>query len=343
MQEVELYRNQMLLCESLYFYPNFDISTSKSDDLLIRIDKKLDHYYITKKLQFACEVYTRHRIYGMVYSPDLLDEVIRHATNTKDPVIDAYLKIIHLFKSKDIEAVPAIKSQIFNLVINNTIDDNTQDYILYILLKFFNSIPPNPNRIQLFFEIYVLALDKNLLIRNGYFSSDNFMNIIQLGCALKKYAWTTEFKNNYTQYLKLKEDTLENVSQLFESYINFYQGNYRETFILLDKIKLWDLTYGVRRYVLLLRTIIEGKESIGFKYNFDTYCSNFRAYILRKHKAKEVSITTKKGSLNFIFLVNKIYYWEFIKPKKSVLLQKLDNSYDIPFRNWLNKKIDSLQ
>lgn len=337
-RDADFFRRQMLLQESLYYHPNYDISAPINDELLITIDKKLDNYYIIKKLKFACEVYTRHRIYGQIYTPDLLEEVLLHATmNNKDPVVAAYLKIIHLFKTKDVEAVPIIKEQIFDLVKNNDLE-----YNLDILFKFFNSIPPIANRIQLYFEIYKLAIKLNLLIENGFINPNNFMNVIQLGCALKKYEWITNFKNDYIHFLELKEDTLENVSQLFEGYINFYQGNYRETFILLDKIKLWDMSYGVRRYVLLLRTIIEGKESIGFKFNYDTYTSNFRAYILRKHKAKELSTTSKKGCLIFIFLVNKIYYWEFKKSKKSILYKKLDNNYEIPFRSWLNQKIDVL-
>lgn len=338
-QDAHFFRQQMLLQESLYYHPNYDFNTPSNNDLLISMDKKLDNYYIIKKLHFACEVLTRYRIFGQVYSPDLLEEVIQHATlSSEDPVINAYLKIVYLFKSKDLDQLPTIKAQIFGLVSNNDLECN-QD----ILFKFFNAIPQSPNRIQLYFDCYVLALEQNILVKNGYISSDNFMNMIQLGCALKKYEWITDFKNNYIQYLKLKEDTLENVSQLFEGYINFYQGNYRETFILLDKIRLWDMTYGVRRYVLLLRTIIEGKGKIGFKFNFDTISSNFRAYILRKHKSKEMSTISKKGCLIFVFLVNKIYYWEFKKTKHSILYKKLDNNYDVPFRNWLNNKIDGLQ
>ncbi len=335
--DADFYRQQMLIQESLYYHPNYEVRNPINNRQFVSIDKNLDNYYVIKKLQFACEVLTRHKAYGLVYSPDILEEIIPHITKNSTPLIDTYLKIIYLFKSEDVDAIPAIKQQVFSLIKNNSLKDN-----LNILIQFINSIPPNPTRIKLYFEIYVLALEQNLLIQNSYINSGHFMNMIQLGCALRKYTWITDFKNKYIGYLKLKEDTLKNVSQLFEGYINFYQGNYRETFILLDKIKLWDYTYGERRYVLLFRTIIEGKESIGFKFNFDTYTSNFRSYILRKHKANELSTNSKKGGLIFIFLVIKIFYWEFNPTKKSILFQKLDNSYHIPFRNWLTQKIERL-
>jgi len=339
-QNPDFFLNQMQLKESLYYHPNHDKNTPENNDILLKsIDQKLDHYYIIKKLQFASEVYSRHKIYGMDYTPFLLEEVTHSIKKRNfDPVIDAYLKIVYLFKTQDVTAIPAIKEQIFSLVSNNELDCNID-----ILMKLINTIPPIPNRRQLYFEVYKLAAERNLLLENGYIPVSNYLNIIQLGCALKELSWINDFKKNYTKYLKINEDSLENVNQLFEGYINFYQENYRETFILLDKIKLEDMSYGIRRYTLLFRTIIEGRKTIGFKYDFDNYCANFRAYIQRKYRNKEMSLNSKNGCLCYLYLVNKMYYWDYNKINKAILYRKLNNSKEISFRRWLKGKIDALK
>jgi len=211
-----------------------------------------------------------------------------------------------------------------------------------LLLYFINAVPPIPNRLRLYFEMFQLAVEKNILIENGYISPDIFTNIVHLGCVLGEDKWIRQFKETKTQFLKLDEDSLENVDQLFEAYINFYKGNYRETFIILDQIKLKDMTYGLRRYVLLLGTIIEGKNTIGFKFDFVTISSNFSAYINRKYKAAEISQSLKAGYLIFLYVLDKIYYSEFKKVNKTKLYQKIASNKEVPFNHWLKEKINNL-
>jgi len=324
------------LNEHLYFHLNY----KKEDTRLIAMCDHLDHYYLMKKLNFICEVLSRKLISDFDYNPSLFDEVLRYSREhfKDDPVITAYLSIIELFQTKEVKAVPRVKQQLFKLIKQYKFDCR-HDLLIY----FINAIPEIKNRLQLYFEIYQLADREKLLIEGSYLSPDHFTNIIHIGCLLGEDDWIKEFKAANTKFLKLDQDNLENIDQLFDAYINFYKKNYVDAFGILQKIKLKDMTYGLRRYTLILCTLIEEKEKIKseFKVDFVTICSNFSAYNYQKYKKGEISISLKNGCQIFINAVKKLYYPTF-REDKGPILELINSNDEVPFKEWLKCKVEVL-
>lgn len=339
-QDADYYLNQMWLNEQAYYHPNHNKYYPKENDSrLITMSEQLDYFFIIKKLKYICEFLTMKKINGLNFLPGLFNEVLLYARASylNHPLIAAYLAIIHLFETGNKELIPTLKKQLFTLI-----NQQERSCNFDLLLKFLNAIPSFEGRSKLYFEIYKFASDKNLLIENGYISSDHFNNIIHLGCLLGENKWIKEFKENNTKFLKLDKDSLENIDEFFEAYISFYKEDYRDTFIRLDKIKLKDVTYGLRRYTMIFCTLIEGRADIGFKYDITVFGRNFKSYLNRKHRVSEISQSKKIGCLTFLELVLKIYNWEDKNGDKKPLFELLDSHDEIPYRNRLKKKIKSL-
>ena len=210
-------------------------------------------------------------------------------------------------------------------------------------MKFFNALPANyPKLLQLYFELYQYALDKELLIEHGHLSVDHFNNILNIAYALGKKEWVINFMDEYSKYLQLGEEKEENVKRLFNAYLKFYDKEYRAAFIILDDLKMEDITYGLRSYTLLIMTIIEGRKKIGFRYDFQQHCNNFKAYVGRKYKNGIISLSIKDGYLRFVNIAKKIHGWKYKSWDKEKLYEEIKRYKDIPQGQWLKDQINGL-
>ena len=278
---------------------------------------------------------------GEEYDLRLMDEVLDATKELfiNDAQVKAYWELLALFQSGDESLLASAKDLVLRLAKESQLTNKTD-----LLVMLINATPNHTtNRLELYFELYQFALENDLLTENGHFSPDHFNNIVHLGCVLKKDDWVERFINDYKMYLDDSTDRVENIQRLFTAYSCFYKRDYNETYRLLFNLKLEDVSYGLRYYTLLLYTLVDGSDSITFKFDFDTKCRSFKNYVQRKFQKGYISERVKERNLNFIKMTTRIYDLEKHGLSKAELQAELDSYEEVPFRDWLQGKINDIK
>ena len=116
-----------------------DLVFSENHKLLIGALDNLDIGYLIKKFKFACEMYTRKKVYGTIEPPLFIDELLVMAKSKfKDnQTIKAYTGILELFRTKDISKLDELKKLVLELCKQNNIT-----YKLDLIAQLINALPP---------------------------------------------------------------------------------------------------------------------------------------------------------------------------------------------------------
>lgn len=153
-----------------------------------------------------------------------------------------------------------------------------------------------------------IALQQQLFLSQGQFSSERFESIVRFSVQLKEFEWAENFIENYAVLLpaQQKEVTLT----LSWAYYHFYKDEFEKVINLLLNINFTDISSKERTRILLLKSYYELIEQ-GNRYyeSFLSLTYSFEKAIRRRNAISELE---KRKQL------------EFIKRIRTVAKKKLD-------------------
>lgn len=305
------------------------------EDILVNLDR----FFLAEKLRFACSVLSQISMVSHEYKLLFIEEIVNY------------------IKQFDFEDVPPI-AVYYQIYLTSIEVENPEHYfkLMSILEKYGDFFPRNEAEfiyqaalnycvkklnqgsrefLEEYFNVFVILLEKELLLTDGELSPWHFRNIVVAALRLGKFEWTEKFIQNYKSFLpiNMRENAVSfNTAQLF-----FSQKRFDKVVELLRTVEYEDLTYNLNSKTMLLSTYYETDE-IEPLYSL---MESFRTY-LNRHK--DFSAAKRKPYLNLIKFTKQLTR---ISPgdKKALekLKQEVEEVKDISSLNWLREKIAELE
>lgn len=293
------FENHFHLKKNLLEHPQ-TIKQKDAVNSFLELSINLDNYYFLQKLHLACIIKSAEKIYSIKIKIPFLNELTREIKKRKldeTAIYKLYLSIYHLFENLE-------KDNLFNSLLldyqtlKETLSKDDNVAILKYLLNYtlYKMNRGHEEYISKSFELYKIGLVDGVLINNNRIPTVTFGNIVATGAYLKKFDWTSNFINQFQNYLDIKvkdEVVLFNLGKL-----HFQQGNYSNVIELLLNKTFSEILYKITSRTILLKSYFElFLKDNTYQDLVITQAEAFEKYLQRE---KNISESNKKSSLNFV-------------------------------------------
>ncbi|HFA47420.1 MAG TPA: hypothetical protein ENJ95_00225 [Bacteroidetes bacterium] len=305
----------------------------------------LDVYYLTEKLKDACELVQRSNYLKQRFEPTPLLVSALEVAQKQEAYLrrywlpGIYSNLYKLLKNNDLEQYPRIKKEVEKHAAD--LSDTELQYIYNALQNFcIQQInQAEPGFLRQLFDIYILQLERNLLLVGGYLPEWHFKNIVTTGLRLKEHAWVKDFIEKSRPVLH--PGIAENAFGYNLANYYYHTKNYGEVLRLLVEVEYTDLRYNLDAKSLLLRTYFD----LGEEEALMALTDAFRQFLKRNKALKEFK---KMGYYNLIKFSRRAFRLKmqrhFTKQKKwendlKKLREKVDAAETIFNREWLLERL----
>ncbi len=342
---MEHYLAQLKLKHSLYFHSATSQYDKGSRERLSDILYNTDMFYSLAKLRYGDEIAARKRTRGEViegFIPDAVLEQLPKRVIFDNILLKIYQLSNQLHKHRKYEIYNEMKRVILN---NIDVFDKEEAYNVFTSLINSVRLVLSGEKIQqevLTLYKLVLGIESKLFIRGNRFVIEHFNNIVSLSCSAGDDKWAQDFINKYYIYLPAEEDRKENIYTLYRAHLNFLNKEYGEVERNLNLLEFEDVTYGMRHYVLLVKSLYEIERAEVFDK-----CNAFNVYLFRKNRDSFINEERRKIYANFIKIVNRIASLRglLISDSKQKTIDKIIKeivAMEVAEKQWLIEKVEEL-
>ena len=300
------------------------------------LSRNLDIFYIIEKLRIATDFLTWQKMY-----------------NSKDK-IEQGLKLIKIGARRYAE-VPSII--IYKLMHDINLKENSDDFYFELKEKAVTHIdkfPPDERREisdvlisycvkkinqgnQEFqseiLALYDWAINKEIILTNGYLSPTSFRNYVAIGLREGKFDQVENFVKEKSELIEPKRK--DNAVNFNLSRVAFYRKNYNEAIEYLNKVNYDEIWYNVNSKVLLFASYYELNE-------LEVLLSSIDAFLVFLRRQKGVQDIRTARYSNFSSYLKRIINSKGNKAKVLRLKEKILNDSAIVNKQWLVEKVNQL-
>jgi len=336
-KDSDYYFNKYLAEEILFNYSS--VKRDKSlDEVLQHVADNLDSYYLSKKLKFYCEMYTRQNFLNSSYQTKFLKEILSHIeyVGYEDyPAIIVYYYVLKTLLEEENE------SNYFKLL--ELLDKNEKFFSreemrdLYFLAQNYCTKKINQGDheniyLKEYFKQTNKLIDKDMIYENGFIIPPTFKNIVTVGLRLEEFDWTENFIYTYKE--KLAPKYKENAFTYNLAWLHFFRGEYKKTLRLLSNVEYMDVYYVLDSKILLLKTYYELDDADAFYSLIDS----FYVYLRRNEL---ISSYQKNICLNFVKFAKKLMRIKQGDTKAAEkLIEEINETKQLASISWLLKKAE---
>lgn len=347
-RQFELVRSNNTAQSPSAFYQQFIIERSrhlqleasgkKPDTLefLEAADFQLDCFYFTQKLKHFCDALSYQNTLALKASLEEipgLSAYLQSSSYAQVPLINAYLLTLSMLRHPEQETFfQELKSL---LHAQGAHFEKKERHNLFIhLMNYCIDTKINTGRTDYFaelFDLYKVALDKEIIMEEGVMDPFHYKNIITVGLRVNAFEWTEQFIRDYTPALPLSHQAnalTYNLAKVF-----FQQGQYQKVIEQLREVEYQDLVYALGAKLMLLKTYFELGEFLAL----DSLSDSFRIF-LQRHK--RISREVKQQYLNVIRFVKKL---SNVAPGDKKAIEKIrlqvDQCKALADKGWIVEKI----
>lgn len=181
------------------------------------------------------------------------------------------------------------------------------------------------------FRLYQRALEKGLLITDGYLSDLTFHNIIQLACGVHDLPWAEQFIEKYAGFLV--EEGRDSTIALARARIAFEQADFEQPLELLSGIEFKDHSFSLQAKLIQVRCFYELEEAEAL----DSFIKSFGLFLLRN------KVVNKQGALkayqNFLKVLKMM---AGPKPSRRKIEAEMEKYDQLVCKSWLKSQLESL-
>lgn len=242
--------------------------------------KYLETYHQILKLKYTAEVNNRANLLntGLKFPQPSFDrqiEIDRQQGGAS--MIEVFQNLVQLTIKPD----AAIAQQLSNDLARPALLLSREDsqIILSYLINFYNSRfrQGDQSAMTKVFELYQLGLKKDLLIKSGFLSSDNFRNIVYCACEVEAFSWCGTFIEEYQAMVPESEQA--DVVALAKGRLAFGLGKLQEVLHHIRVVDMRDNSFKVLSKFLEVQTYYELDES--YDDLLMSSISNFQSFLKR--------------------------------------------------------------
>jgi len=320
----------------------------KQDQSLQKKSDNFDIFFLSAKLQDACEMLNRGQIVHAVYEDNILEKLLEHIEEYKAkyagiPVISVYLNILKMLRN------PADETYLHNLLTllahHGNIFEKLELRDLYNYAQNYCIRRINAGEtayMQTLFDIYKELLKDNLIFQGKHLTKWDYKNIISLGLRLKEYEWTLKFIQDYKN--KLPDNEGDNAYTYNLANYYYETGDYKKAVKLLRNVEFTDVYYNLDSKTMLLKIYYDTEED----ENLISLVAAFKIYLKRNKLISEANHTLYRNLLKYTVKVlnlnNKLPYQRgrhFVKQLALIKKQITDNQ-NIANKKWLLAQIEAI-
>ncbi len=317
---------------------NYDRSAKRNvEDIL----NNLDWFYLAEKLRFSCSVLSQISMVSHEYKLLFINEIKQHIENYSyneiPPVIIYYQ--IYLTHVEVENADHYYKLMTLLEKYGDLFPKGEAEFIYTTALNYCVKKLNQGSRefLEEYFNVFVILLQKELLLVDGELSPWHFRNIVAIALRLGKNEWAEKFIKDYQSHLPgaMRENAVSfNLAQLY-----FTRKQYDKVIRLLQTVDYDDFSYNLNSKSILLMTYYEMDEIEPLYSILDS----FRTY-LNRHK--DISSVKRIPYLNLIKFAKNLTK---IIPGDKKAIEKLKKEVElaepkgISSSTWLKEKIAELE
>jgi len=254
-----------------------------------------------------------------------------------------YIDILQLTDHPDEDGYYRLKSQWIEKF--NLLSENLNLQAFTTLSSLGGSCVPPSKRIQVFYDLYTFAVQEKILINSGYIGMAKFNNMVEIGTSLKEFDAVRTFIKEHISYLRVGQDQLKNVQNLYESMLLFGEGKFEAAHLKSNYLQFSHYSFGLRSYVLVMKCLYETKKEDSLQ-ELAVRSTAFKQYLHRKHKEGIINKQKYTENMNFTKIVNLLPLTStsrYATVSPDELLEKIDGMTHLIGRSWLLEKIEALR
>lgn len=322
--------------KSYYQLTDFDFKRTEKSNLG-NIVNSLDYFYLAEKLKYYCTGISQKAFIQHEYDYLFIDEIKEHIRLNRYPdipIVNIWISIFFLQTSEDSKGEGVFQEfkKTFNEIISLIPQKEAAQIFTYgqnYCIKRINS--GSPEYFQQLFNLNQKALDNAILFEGDNMDPWVFRNIVTVALRLKEFKWTTDFIDEYGNYIS--ESFRLNAVNYSSALLNFYQSNYTLVLDHLNTMEIMDLSYELNTRSLLILTYYEMKETDALSSLLDSF-----SVYLNRHK--DISKARRDNYTNMISFTRRLMNTLPSDQKAhKKMLAKLEETKGIASGAWLKEKI----
>lgn len=342
---IEQLYNEYCLKEMCFSHPNYSVVKKMpigTEDLIHQLDK---HYFAIKLYWTLCHYNTQKYVNKPVeknnQSEHLVQEILKLSTQNdfqEVPQIRLLSQLLGAFIEKDFDNYDKLKSDYLAYFDLYNYKENNDIWNFLINICYENYKEGKLNALQELFELNRFAVEKEIVLEDGYFANEQFWAIVHIGCGVKELEWTEDFINKYGQFLEEKQqkDTLI----ISNALLAFHKNDFGEALKIIATVRFQNFLYGLYAKSIQLQCYYELD---GYEDAFDNSVRSFYIFLNRKDV---ITDTTKSSFTDFISIckqLKKLKYKYNISKEISKIIEQIDENLNIAYKSWLYKKVEELK
>ena len=328
------YKEYLLQSELNLFFDRqkkraYDASLQKATDFL-------DLFYIATKLKYSCELINRQKLVATDYEVRLLKEIsdhLREHSYDDYPSITIYYQILMTFVENDNDEHFGKLKKLLEEHTDKFPLDEAKDIYAYAQNYTIRKINAgNKAYLREYFNLSKQALEKNLLMVDGYLSPWTYKNIVIAALRAGEFEWTEQFIKSYKN--KLNEKFRINAFNYNMGYLLFFKGQYGEALKLINQVEFTDIFYALDSRTMLIKIYYQMDE-------WDPMQSAIEAFKVYLRRNKTLSENVKVLYTNFLKYIDKLSrLTKRDKSKLNELKEKIEETKQVADLGWLQQKVE---
>lgn len=302
------------------------------------ISKNLDYFYVAEKLWIYCNVLARKDLATHDYQLDMIQDIIRYVEQNHlvdIPPIAIYYQVLNLYRfPDDVSPYYELKRLLDRFGMNFPKEEASDLYSLAQNYCINQLNRGNAEFLNELFSLYQRVLERRIIFRDDELSPWDFRNIVVVGLRVGDYGWTTQFIEEYLQFLP--EENRENARTFNLAQVYFYQKKFNKVVDLLRFVEYDDITYNLNSKDMLLRVYYDTDELDPLYSLFES----FRAYLNRN---RDIPDRVKVAYKNLIGLTKKLTRLRQGDAEGLIRLKtEIQATANVANQKWLLEKVDEL-
>ncbi|MEO8149549.1 MAG: hypothetical protein ABI723_18055 [Bacteroidia bacterium] len=297
----------------------------------------LETFYLSKKLQLACDVTNLKNVIQGETELHLIDELKSLAASKSFvdvPAVKIYLNILNTLtepqNEKHFETLRIILLKYGEQFKPADLKDMYQ-YLKNYCVKKLNE--GDASYTKKLFEIHKNILANKRIMNHDWLSEWEYKNIVTISLRLNEKKWCRDFINKYISYLKPGART--NALTYNLAYWYYYDNDYKQTLKQLQKVEFTDVFYQLDARVLQLKIYFETDDYETLFY----HVSAFRIFLKRNKSISEYQRTIYRNLVKFTAKLARAGVSKIKLKKVSTELASINQVAD---KKWLEQKLEEL-
>jgi inhibitor of KinA sporulation pathway (predicted exonuclease) len=328
-------RNEYLLQIERYLF--FEGKKRTAEMNLQEVSDALDTTYIADKLRQSCLMLAHQAVYKAKYNVGFLNEVLDFVEKgdfLRHPAIAIYYYGYKAISDKSgQEHFRNLRQEIQKHKDFFPHSELRDIYLMAINYCVARINAGDENMRAELFDLYRNGIESMTLIENNELSRFTFRNIINLGTALKEFAWINQFIENYQQYLDPKYR--ETFVKFSKAKLYFTQRQYDEAMKLIAQSDFDDILINLSAKTMLLQIYYELDEYDAL----ESLLESLQIYLRRK----EVIGYHKANYQNIVRLARKLVRVNpYDKKQVESLQQNVEETKPLTEKQWFLEQLVKL-